>query len=309
MQKIPGINKRFKSFFFLYPYVFKRLNLKNYEIILCSSSSFANFAKKPEGSVQISYCYTPPRFLWDSEKYIKGEKLNQIKSSLIGPVLKYFRKIDIENSKKVDYFIAISRIVKERIKKVYNRESVVIYPPIEFEKYIFNSSKENFYLLVSRLKNYKRLDVAINAFNDLGKKLFVVGTGEDLEYLKGISAKNITFLGRLTEKDLLDLYSRAKALIFTGEEDFGMIPLEAQASGTPVIAYGSGGALETIIEGVTGYFFYRQTLESLKEKILEFENNPVDSQKCRENAARFDFISFRDKISEFVKRAYDEKFN
>jgi len=308
MQKIPGIRKYYKKLFFLYPYAFKSLKLYDYEIILGSSSSYSHFINKCKDSVLINYCYTPPRFLWETKSYLEGEKISGAMSVVAKPIIYFLRKMDLRQSGKVDYYIAISEYVKSKIKKIYNRESVVIYPPIEVKKYKFSEIKEDFYLVVSRLKGYKRVDIAVKAFNILGKKLLIVGTGEDEGNLRKISRKNIKFLGTVSDSELLDLYSRAKSLIFTGKEDFGLTPIEAQASGTPVVAYTEGGASETIISGRTGFFFDRQEPEVLVEVIKEFEKKHLGPIRCRENAERFDFKNFKKDISSFIENVYKERF-
>lgn len=308
MQRIPGVRKYYKKLFFLYPYAFRSLKLDDYEIILGSSSSYSHFINKCRDSVHINYCYTPPRFLWETKNYLEWEKITAAASVMIKPIIYFLRKMDLRQSEKVDYYIAISEYVKSKIKKVYNRKSTVIYPPIEIEKYKFSKSKEDFYLTVSRLKGYKRVDIAVKAFNMLGKKLLIVGAGEDENNLRKIAGKNIKFLGTVSDSKLLDLYSRAKSLVFTGKEDFGLTPVEAQASGTPVVAFEEGGASETIIDSKTGFFFNRQEPEVLAEAIKKFEKNPLDPVRCRENATRFDFKNFKEDITSFVEKVYGERF-
>jgi len=308
MQKIPGIRKYYKKLFFLYPYAFRSLKLYDYEIILGSSSSYSHFINKCKDSVHINYCYTPPRFLWDTKNYLEGERISSAMFMAVKPVIYFLRKMDLKQSERVDYYIAISEYVRSKIKKVYKRKSVVIYPPIEIKKYKFSKSKENFYLIVSRLKGYKRVDIAVKAFNMLGKKLLIVGVGEDENNLRKIAGKNIKFLGTVSDSELVDLYSRARSLIFTGKEDFGLTPIEAQASGTPVVAYREGGASETIISGKTGFFFDRQEPEVLAEVIKKIEKNHLEPNRCRENAERFDFKNFKKDISSFIENVYKERF-
>lgn len=307
MQKIPGIRKYYKKLFFLYPYAFRSLKLDDYEIILGSSSSYSHFINKCRDSVHINYCYTPPRFLWETKNYLEGEKITAAASVMIKPIIYFLRKMDLRQSEKVDYYIAISEYVKRKVRKIYNRESTVIYPPIEIRKYKFSKNKEDFYLIVSRLKGYKRVDIAIKAFNILGKKLLIVGAGEDEGNLRKISGKNIKFLGTVSDSKLLDLYSRAKSLVFTGREDFGLTPVEAQASGTPVVAFEEGGAVETIINGRTGFFFNKQEPEALAEVIKRFEKNQINPDRCRENAMRFDFKNFKEHITDFIKNVYEQR--
>ena len=309
MQKIPGIRNYYKRLFFLYPYAFRSLKLDDYEIILCSSSSYSHLINKCKSSVHINYCYTPPRFLWETESYLKGEKLTAATSVIIKPIIYFLRKMDLKQSRKIDYYIAISKYVRNKIKRIYKMESIVIYPPIEIEKYKFRKRKEDFYLIVSRLKGYKRIDIAVRAFNILGKRLLIVGAGEDEVNLRKISGEKIKLLGKVSEGELLDLYSRAKSLIFTGKEDFGLTPVEAQASGTPVIAYVEGGASETIINGRTGFFFGKQEPGALVKVIRQFEKKHLDSIKCRENAKRFDFKNFEKEITNFIGNIYKERFN
>jgi glycosyltransferase involved in cell wall biosynthesis len=302
MQRIPGIRKHYKKLFFLYPYAFRSLKLCDYEIILGSSSSYSHFINKCKDSVHVNYCYTPPRFLWETKDYMEGEKMSGMMAAAARPIISHLRKMDRKQSDKVDYYIAISKYVKSKIKKVYNRESTVIYPPIEMGKYRFKRNKEDFYLIVSRLKGYKKVDTAVRAFNILQKKLLIVGKGEDEENLKKVSGRNIEFLGTVSDGRLLDLYSRAKSLIFTGKEDFGLTPVEAQASGTPVIAFSKGGASETIINGITGFFFDRQEPGVLVEAVKRLEKDSLDPVKCRENARRFDFKNFKQEVKDFIQK-------
>jgi glycosyltransferase involved in cell wall biosynthesis len=303
MQKIPGINRNFRKFFFLYPLAFKRFNLKGYDIVITSFSSYSNNINKAK-AINICYCYSPPRFLWETDKYFKGERLLYKKFLFLRPFIYFLKKQDLKNSRNVDHFLTLSEFIKKRIKRIYGSDSIVIYPPIEFDKYLFSDKKEDYYLLVSRLRGYKKVDLAIEAFNKLNRRLLIVGKGEDLDYLKSISNKNIEFLGRIDELELFKLYSCARALIFPGEEDFGLTPLEAQASGTPVIAFGSGGALETIIDGETGLFFNEQNSDSLIEAVERFEKHSIDYQKCRKNAEHFDTKYFKQKILDFVNNTY-----
>jgi glycosyltransferase involved in cell wall biosynthesis len=306
MQRIPSINKNYKKFFFIYPHTFRKFKFKGYDILLTSSSAFSSHVRKNK-SIKICYCHTPPRFLWDTKRYLEGEKISGILYLLLKPVIKFLRKLDLRNAKSVDFFISNSHFVEKRIQKIYKRDSEVIYPPIDINGYTFSKDKEDYYLVVSRLKGYKRVDIAIKAFNILKKPLLIVGSGEGEKNLKSIAGDNITFLGRVKEKELLDLYSKAKALIFTGEEDLGLAPLEAQASGTPVVAFGRGGALETIIDGSTGYFFYEQDENSIIEAIQKFEKNSLDPGSCRENALKFDYEKFKEKLLIFINEAYKEK--
>jgi glycosyltransferase involved in cell wall biosynthesis len=301
MQKIPKENRTYRLLFFIYPYAFSRFNLGEYEVILSSSSAFAHHVKKSKAARHICYCHTPPRFLWNTDDYLEREKISKPFSLISKPFISYLRKVDKRKSKGVDFYIANSQDTRKKIKRIYNRDSTVINPPIEVDKYIYSKDKQDFYLVVSRLKGYKRIDIAVEAFNKCGKKLVIIGSGEDEPYLKSMAEPNIEFLGRVSESRLIEMYSKAKALILPGAEDFGLTPLEAQASGTSVIAYGKRGALETVKDGETGYFFYELNPDSLIGAIKKFESNSLDCLKCRINAENFDFKNFKQKIIGFLK--------
>ena len=212
------------------------------------------------------------------------------------PFISYLRIWDQEASVRVDEFWSISNFIKNRVKKYYNSDSKIIYPPVNANKFIISPNIGEYYLIVGRLVPYKKFDLAIEAFNDLGKQLIIVGTGPELFKLKKIAKNNIKFLGLVSDDYLSVLYSRAKALIFPQEEDFGIVPLEAMASGRPVIAYRSGGAVETIIEGKTGIFFDEQNTESLIKAIIDFKENNFNPAICRAQAEKFDVEIFRKNI-------------
>ncbi len=301
MQKIPKEKRTYKLLFFIYPFAFSRFNLEEYEVILSSSSAFAHHVKKNKDAKHICYCHTPPRFLWDTKDYLEREKISRTLSLISKPLISYLRKVDKRKSKGVDFYIANSQDTRKKIKRIYNRDSTVINPPIEVNNYVYSKDKEDFYLVVSRLKGYKRIDIAVEAFNKCGKKLVIIGTGEDGPYLKAMAKPNIKFLGRVSEFSLIEMYSKAKALILPGAEDFGLTPLEAQVSGTPVIAYGKRGALETVKDEETGYFFYGLNPDSLIGVIEKFEKSSLDPLKCRKNAEKFDFKYFKQKIIGFIE--------
>ena len=221
-------------------------------------------------------------------------------------IINRLRSWDYVTAQQVDYFIAISEAIKNRIKKFYNKDAIAIYPPVETKKYSISNSQDNYYLIVSRLNAYKRLDIPIEACNKLGFELKIAGDGPYRKNLEQISKQNIEFLGRVSSEELINLYSKCRGLIFPGEEDFGITPVEAQASGRPVIAYGKGGALETVVENETGVFFYEPTADSLVDAIKRFENITFDPQKCIENAKRFDESIFKEKMLNFINDKWEE---
>jgi glycosyltransferase involved in cell wall biosynthesis len=306
MQGLPGIFKHFKKYLPLYHAAFEMFNLSDFDIVLSSSSSFAKCIRPGENTCHICYCHTPARFIWMYEDYVLREDIHGVLLKLLPYVIKYLKKIDINSSRHVDYFIANSENVSERIKRFYDRDAEVIYPPVEVERFNISSSVEDYYLAVSRLREYKRIDIAVKAFNELGLPLKIIGSGSDKAKLEAMANDNIEFLGRIDDERLADYYKKAKALIYTGEEDFGIIPVEAQASGRPVIAYGSGGALETVIDEKTGIFFREQNKESLIDAVMKFKDMDFNSQDIREHALKFDKEHFMKNIKDFVERKYRE---
>lgn len=309
MQKIPFIKKIFKYCLFLYPKAFQSFDLSGYDIILSSSSAFAKGIKKDKNVLHICYCYTPARFLWDYENYIKKEKKGFLIKFILPLILKRLKKWDLKNNEGVDYFISISENIKNRIKSVYGLESDVIYPPVNINHYNINNSEDGYFLIVSRLNSYKNLDLVIKCFNKLSNlKLKIVGTGPFQNKLKLMAGSNTEFVGRVDEDELVRLYSRCRAFIFPGNEDFGITPIEAQASGKPVIAFKMGGALETIIDKKTGIFFDENTEESFLgaiNRFLEVEKM-FDKEEIRKNAERFDKEIFKKKINEYVLSKYED---
>ena len=305
LDNLKIINYKYLVPFF--PVAVKSIDLGNYDIIISSSHAWSKNINKPEDSLHICYCHTPMKFAWDFKKiYLDNESL--ILRPVINLYLNYLKKWDYKNTKNVDYFIANSKNVADRIKRYYNRDSIIIYPPLDTEFHIpNNNSDEGFFLIVSRLVEYKRIDIAIKAFNKLGLKLRIIGSGRDENKLKKlVNGSNIEFLGRLSDLEVREYYRKCTALIFPGEEDLGFTPLEAQSCGKPVIAYGKGGTLETVIEGETGHFFHKQTPEALIKAIKEFNNMEFNAEECRENALRFDKEIFKKKIKEFIKEKYRE---
>lgn len=312
MQRLPFLEKYFKYYLFLYPKAIESLDLSGYDVILSSSSAFAKGAKTEKDTLHICYCYTPTRFVWDYENYVKKEKLLIPIAKILKLVIKKLKKWDLETISKIDYFVAISENIKNKIKKFYNRDSLVIYPPVETPMFKIEKGIDDYFLIVSRLNSYKNLDLVVRAFNLVDLKLKIVGVGPyrvTLEQL--IEGSNIEFLGKVTDDELIKLYGKCRALIFPGEEDFGIAPLEAQASGRPVIAYAKGGSLETIIDGKTGILFKDNNPRSLLkaiEKFIEVEDS-FNKKTIRENALKFSSEIFKKKIKTFIDKKYSEHKN
>ena len=301
MQCLPLVMKHFKKYLPLFPFAFQSFDLSGYDLILSSSSAWGKGIKKEKGSLHICYCHSPMRFVWMYEDYMEKEEYGPIIRMLLIPVLKWLKKWDLKTSGQVDHFIANSRTTQKRIKLFYGRDSEVIHPPVDtsfFKPY--NNKISDYFLVVSRLNPYKHIDLAIEAFNELGYPLYVIGSGPDEKRLKKLAKGNINFLGKLPDDEIVKYYSGCRAFILPGEEDFGLTPVEAQACGRPVIAYRAGGALESVVEGVTGVFFDEQERSSLIDAVREFEMMSFDLKGIRENALKFDKDVFKRKIKEFI---------
>jgi glycosyltransferase involved in cell wall biosynthesis len=304
IQKLPlGIN-RYRDYLPLMPKAVESWDLSEYDLVLSSSTSCAKGVKTCEHTTHICYCNTPMRYAWDMyDEYIQDKNL--ISRKIISLIMKYIRKWDYNNSQRVDYFIANSQNVQERIKRIYNRDSEVIHPPVDSDYFNidFQIEKKDYYLIVSRLVPYKKVDIAINACNKLGRELIIIGDGPEQSKYSKLAKDNIKLLGRLSDEKIKQYYQGAKAFLFCGEEDFGITPLEAQACGTPVIAYAKGGALETVLENKTGLFFKEQTVESLSNAITDFEerSNQFNKEKIRQHAETFNKERFINEINYFIK--------
>ena len=290
-----------KKYFPLMPMAFEKFNLNEYDIVLSSSSSCAKGVLTKPGSIHICYCHTPMRYAWEKrDEYTQN--MGRLKKKLVEILLHYMRIWDLTSASRVDYFIANSTEVQKRIMKHYKRESVIINPPVRCSLFNISETDKDYYFIVSRLIGYKRFDIAVKACKELGRKLVIIGDGVERKNLEKIADgdENITFLGRQSDDVVKKYMSECKALLFPGEEDFGIVPVEAQACGRPVIAYGKGGVLDSVIDGQTGVFFSEQSVNSLKEAILKFEKMKFNKNQIRENALRFDEKVFQEKIKNFI---------
>jgi len=300
------------------PTAIEQFELKGYDLILSSSHCVAKGIKTDNNSLHICYCHTPMRYIWDlSSQYFSKTNAGPVTRFIFPFVKKYLQNWDVKTSEKVDYFIANSKNVSERIKRIYNRNSVVIYPPVNTNFFEISDSVDDYYLVVSAFAPYKRIDLAIKAFNRLGYPLKIIGSGQCEKQLRKIAGPNIEFLGDIKKEGIKHYYSKCKAFIFPGEEDFGITPIEAMASGRPVIAFGKGGALETVIpltnenNSPTGLFFEKQTADALVEAVQQFEKieNKFDSKKIRNHTLKFDREVFEKKIREFIDKKVTNSAN
>lgn len=287
MQHLPLMRKFFKAYLPFYAFAFESLRLPACDVVLTSSSAFAKGVRPPPGACHICYCYTPTRFLWEFDEYVARERFGGPLKAFLRQFLRPLKAWDAAAARRIDGFIAISRNVREKIRTSYGRDSEVVYPPVDVDRFRVADRIDDYFLVVSRLNAYKRIDIVIEAFNRLGLPLKVVGTGTHERHLKASARPNVEFLGAVGDERLIDLYGRCRALIFPGREDFGLTPVEANASGRPVIAYAAGGALETIDDGVNGLFFDRQTPEAVADAVKRFEGMTFDPGKVRLSAERF----------------------
>lgn len=302
IQKIPKATKLYTKLLPLMPLAFEELDLTEYDLVISSSSCCAKGVITSPNTLHISYVHSPMRYIWDLY-YDYKKKSNFLVKVFMIIFSKSLRIWDVTSSRRIDVVIANSNYIKKRIKKCWGIDSKVIYPPVEIEKYYLNRKEaEDFYVVFSRFVAYKRIDLAIEACKELNKKLVVIGDGEERENLKRLADnnENIIFTGRISDEEVRDNLQRCKAMLFCAEEDFGIIPVEAQACGRPVIAYGKGGALETVVDGVTGIFFQKQEKESVKEAILEFEKKDFKIEDILENSRKFSKEVFKSKLVEVI---------
>ena len=287
-------------------WAFRRLDLSPFDVVISSSSAEAKYVRTGSRTLHVSYCHTPIRYYWRDYEWYRQHPpfgpLNPLVRAVLPLLIGRLRKQDFEAAQQVDAFIANSRNVRHRIAEHYRRDAMVIHPPIDTARFRVADRVDDYYLVVGRQVAYKRLDVAVDAFNELGLPLLVAGAGEESAAQQARSRPNIRFLGRVPEDELPDLYARARALVFPPEEDFGMVPIEAMASGRPVIAYGKGGALETVVEGVTGLFFPEQTPAALVDAVRRFEGVAFDPEAIRRHALAFDTAVFEREMRALVER-------
>ncbi len=307
MQRFPFVFNLFKWYLLFYPLAFESFDLSEYDVILSSSSAWAKGIRKRKGQLHICYCYTPMRFVWRYDDYVERENFGFLIKAILPLVLKPIKKWELETVKKVDNFIAISKTIAERIQMTYRRESDIIYPPVECGLFQPSNVDQDYFLVVSRLNSYKRIDIVVKAFNRLELPLKIIGDGPDRKPLQKMANSNIEFLGRKSDRELKQFLAGCRALVFPGEEDFGIVPVEAMSCGHPVIAYNAGGAKETVEEGVTGLFFNEQTPESLVDAVNKFQFKSFNKTKIREQALKFDKEVFKNKIKNLVESKFKGK--
>lgn len=305
MQRLPAVNRYHRALLPLFPLAFRAFDLSGYDLVISNSSGFCHGVATRSPTCHVNYCLTPPRYVWSLEQYMAREQIGGAARAMLPLAASFLRRWDFRAAQAIDHFIGISRTVQDRIRQFYGRESAVIHPPVNTGVFSIATGPGDYYLVVSRLAPYKRIDLAVAAFSKMGLPLIIVGAGRDRPNLERIASSNVSFLGWQPRERMRELLAGCRAFIFPGEEDFGIAPVEAQASGRPVIAYAGGGALETVEDGVSGLFFREATPESLAEAVTSFEREKgqFDSAVIQEVARRFDTAVFIEKLAAFI----DEK--
>lgn len=300
----PGAPRRHEFFVWLMPLSFENFSFDGYDLVISITSEAAKGIITKPGTLHVCYCLTPTRYLWSGySDYFPSRGGRWLAWPLVG----YLRVWDRIAAQRPDFYLTTCQNVKQRIRQYYGREATVIYPPVDCQKWPMADGKPQtaeYFLVVSRLVGYKRVDLAVKTFNQLGWPLKVVGVGRQQDKLKRLARPNIEFLGHLTDRQLLGYYQKCRAVVFPGEEDFGLVPLEAQSCGRPVIVYRAGGAKETVIEGKTGLFFSKQTIASLTKAVQRFEKMKFDPAACRQNALRFRKTKFVKQFKKIIEEQW-----
>ncbi len=304
LQKFPKfIRKRYRWLIKLMPYAIESFDFTDYDLVISSSSAFAHGALTSSETLHICYCHSPMRYAWDySHQYLNDKWFNPIKRFFARRAIEKIRIWDRVAADRVDFYVANSKHVQKRIEKYYRLPSEVIYPPVNVDKFQYNNSSKDYFIIISTLTSYKKIDLAINLFNKIGKKLIIVGDGPEREFLESIAGENIEFKGRISDLEVQKLLEESKGLIFPSEEDFGISMIEAMAAGRPVLAYKAGGALEFIEAGINGEFFNEQNLASMEDALARLINNEnkYSREIIRTKAEKFSEEIFKNKIQKFI---------
>ncbi len=309
LQNLPLSKTHHRAFPVLMPMAIESFDLSSYDIVISDSNSYAKGVVTGPETLHICYCHTPMRYAWDNYySYAEGFSFSSVIKKIIPLAMNYIRLWDKISASRPEKFIANSNFVKRRIKKYYQENAEVVYPPVDMFFYDDEKEikKENYFLIVGRLIPYKRFDLVIEAFNILKLPLKIIGEGPECKKLKSMAGENIEFLGWLPDSEVRNYYARAKAFVFPQEEDFGIVALEAMASGTPLIAYRGGGALESVQEGINGVFFGSQNVGSMVRAIEKFQHTKFDRNIIKSSIQKFEKRLFQDKIKEIVEREWGE---
>lgn len=314
IQHLPQAERRYRHFLPLFPAAVRAFDLRGYDLILSSSHAVAKSVRVPPGALHVCYCFTPMRYVWDLYDDYFGDRGGRLARVLMPPVAAWLRRWDRATATGVHHFIAISRYIAERIRRAYGREADVIYPPVDVSRFRIEEAPDDFYLVVSALTPYKRVDLAVSAAGRLGRRLLVVGTGPEERRLRALAGPTVEFLGWRGDAETAELYARCRAFLFPAREDFGITPLEAMAAGRPVLALGQGGALETVVppggsEPATGLFFARQSVEDLVHVMELFESGSIqfEPKALRRRAETFDRPLFKERVQAYLRGRLEER--
>lgn len=307
IEQLPWAKRLYQAYLPLMPMALEQLDLSGYDLVISSESGPAKGVIVPASTTHICYCHTPMRYLWEMYHEYR-RNAGMVTRWMMGPMAHYLRLWDVVAASRVDHFIANSEHVAGSIRRYYRRSSEVIPPPVDVDAFTPSNDRGDFYLFLGQLVDYKRADLAVEAFNEMGEKLVVIGNGKNLRTLRRLAGSTVTVLGWQPAHVVKDYYSRCRALVFPGREDFGIVPVEAMASGRPVIAYARGGATETVVDGVTGVLFAKQTAGGLIEAVRRFEREESNFvvQRIVEHARRFDRRRFKEAMRAAIDRALGE---
>ena len=301
LQRLPGWRTRHQALLPLYPLAFQSMRVQDAEVVVSNVSAFCKGVQIPPGALHVCYCLTPTRFVWSPQAYLLREGYPAWLPRALAPLLWWMRRWDRAAAQGVTQFVAISQAVAERIRRCYGREALVIHPPVHTERFAPTTELEDYFLVVSRLIPYKRIDLAVRACTDASLPLVVVGDGRDLHSLRRMAGPTVKFAGRLSDDEVRRHMARCRAFLFPGEEDFGIAPVEAQAAGRPVVAYAAGGALETVRDGETGVLFHEPTVASLQQALARVTEMAVHPMHLVQHAAQFDASVFRAKLRRAIE--------
>jgi glycosyltransferase involved in cell wall biosynthesis len=300
MQSLPGVHRLYRHYFLLYPLAVASLDLRGYDLVISSSSGYAKGVRVDRNAMHICYCHTPMRWVWRYDDYTTREGFGRARRALLPFLIQGLKRWDENAARQPDQYVANSRVVAERIWTAYHREAVVIPPPIDVHRFRPGPTQDDFYLIISRLVGYKRIDLAVEACSALKRRLIVIGDGPDRQRLERLKGPTVQFLGRQPDEVVRAHASSCRALLFPGEEDFGMVPLEVNAAGRPVVAYRGGAAVETVIDGTTGVFFERASAESLAGAIERFETMNWSASDIRAHAESFGTSVFESRFMDLL---------
>jgi glycosyltransferase involved in cell wall biosynthesis len=301
MRYLPRPGRYYRHYFLLYPLAIETANLDSYDLILSSCCGYAKGVRSRPDAVHVCYCHTPMRWVWRTADYMARERFSDLQRRALGMVLPSLRRWDLHAARRPDFFLTNSSVVADRIRDCYGREATVIPPPVDLDRFHVSREDGGFYLVLTRLVGYKRIDLAVQACNLLGQRLVVIGDGPDRPRLERMAGPTVTFMGRQPDEAVNDALSTCRALLLPGEEDFGIVPLEANASGRPVVAWRGGGALETVRDGETGVFFDEPTPEALAAAIERAARIEWSPDHLRAHASAYDRPIFTQRIREFLQ--------